>query len=164
NANGFPITKDFCGTMRLDVYELDGGANYSLDPSLTQWDQMELIDQDDLQANSLAGTANVTFANGNHTVVLNITIPAQQHYDVVGAMIGPDGSVVKAKFPLATSIVDPTADHYRPVVASDGTNFMTAWELPGRRQSGLVFSIDENIVRRRFDASGNPLTNDEFMT
>src|SRR5262249_42197615 len=78
--------------------------------------------------------------------------------------IGPDGSVVKAKFPLATSIVDPTAEHYRPVVASDGTNFMTAWELPGRRQSGLVFSIDENIVRRRFDASGNPLTHDEFMT
>jgi len=168
NANGFPITRQFCGNASIALYELDGTASYDLNPTSTQWDQMQFLGRSSYLGSNPSRTDNITFGAGipgasNDRVTLNISFSSAQRRVVVGSLIGADGTVIKPEFPLATAITDPGFEYYRPVVASDGTNFMTAWMYPLTRQSGLAFQIENRLMRRPFNAAGAPLANDEFL-
>ena len=165
--DGFPITFDFCGNLNIHVAELDGGAAYDPDPTQTDWDSMAFLDNYIQFSPTLAPVStDVTFSGAGHTIRLNIqrsTVGGgiKPLRDLAGVIVAPDGSISKPQFAL----VPPNGDLsslYNPVVASDGTNFLVAWEVSHPNNQGAIYFVDSEIESRLFDANGNPLGDVQF--
>ena len=157
NANGFPITKTFCGRTNLYMSELDGTASYSADPTQTQWGGMNFLGW------NTASPTNDAFSNrtynysgfGGYQFSLSLSFsapPSGRQRIIAAAMLAPDGTISKPQFQLSPT--DWSADmHFNPVVSSDGANFLVAWE-----NVSLGLSSSSEINSRLYDSSGNPLT------
>ncbi|MGQ0603020.1 MAG: hypothetical protein ACT4QE_15155, partial [Anaerolineales bacterium] len=122
---------------------------------------------DDISAN-LSGASSVTdprfaslFAvdvacadNGNCMAVWvrwNDQGSGNQHYDVRGVIVPLNGSPGQSfNVGGANDSPDNSEDQERPVIASDGNNFMAAWLHNS-------FSIANNLHARRFINTGQPL-------
>ncbi len=168
NANGFPITIDICNGGALAIYESDDQDNLD-DYDLTIWGDQHLMGRFDFPREGgfwedANDTKEVTFSSGcgGCSYKVKITNPSRQIHKVAGVLLGPDGTVLKQQFDLSSYDLNPrTVEFYRPTVATDGNEFLVAWErsvLPlGVRNAGST-SVSESIVFRRFAANGAPLT------
>lgn len=150
NAFGFPLRRTFCGPGRISVVEVDGNGTPSELQPVGTFDLIPDVFMDQ----------TVTFSGSGHTIRLRISTENRHQYDVVGSVTVPGLQVRRSQFRLATP-TDFTTRDLRPVVATDGNNFMVAWErLFAQVSSPGRFTITTRIVSRIFDANGNPLTSE----
>ncbi|MDQ2998993.1 MAG: hypothetical protein M3R61_18330, partial [Chloroflexota bacterium] len=82
-------------------------------------------------------------------------------------IIGPDGAVQQGPFAISQT-TSGASQNYRPVIASDGTNFLVAWQrtIPYTRQLTQIDStvaFQTELMTRLFDAAGTPLTNESML-
>ncbi|MCE7985168.1 MAG: hypothetical protein DYG89_28680 [Caldilinea sp. CFX5] len=83
---------------------------------------------------------------------------------IMGMLTNQDlSSATPTEFVVAEDMAQADYDHYfHPVVASDGTNFLVAYEGIQQRRVGttsVLYFMSSRIVARRFDVNGNPLGN-----
>jgi hypothetical protein len=108
-----------------------------------------------------------TNANGDTLAVwgqtrINVTVPISDIFGVIaGALLGPDGQI-KRSLTFPTSLVPTTyARHnYGPVVASNGSTFLVAYESFAESSGGVTGRVQ--IVLQVFDQDGNPLNQNYF--
>jgi len=157
NANGFPINQTFCGRTNLYMSELDGTASYSADPTQTDWGGMNFLGW------NTASPTNDRFSNrtynysgfGGYHFSLSVSFsapPSGLQRIIAAAMLAPDGTISKPQFQLSPTTIS-TDMHFNPVVTSDGSNFLVAWE-----NVALGLSSSSEINTRLYDSSGLPLT------
>ncbi|MCB9126113.1 MAG: cadherin-like domain-containing protein, partial [Caldilineaceae bacterium] len=143
NANGFPVSADFCnGTVTFRVYDNDGATN-------------ELVASQSVFMYSPVNGV-LTFTGAGHTIEVNVTIPVIDRFVIAGALLGPDGQVKRSiTFPRSPISINAIRGSFGPAVATDGDGFLVAYEsyaetapsTPGLPQ----------IVVQAFDKDGNPL-------
>ncbi|MCE7989828.1 MAG: hypothetical protein DYG89_52445, partial [Caldilinea sp. CFX5] len=114
-SQGFPVTVNVCGNYTLTMWESDGTDETVGAISRTQ-------------SQELNGT--VTFEGAGHKIAIDVNTPYRDDYTVAGALVKADGTVAPVTFPTSPLAVAATQQRrsYAPVVASDGTNFMVAYE------------------------------------
>jgi hypothetical protein len=153
NANGFPINLAFCGPTRISLAELDGSASYSPDPTQTQWGQMSFFGSGVINPiTDLLTTKTIVATGDGHNVQLRVYVGGPlvgQQRSIAAVLLAPDGTISKPQFQVSPTNLSIDAD-FNPAVASDGTNFLVAWETVGTSSSQIKTSL--------FDASGNELT------
>jgi hypothetical protein len=157
NANGFPINIDFCGQTKLYVSELDGGAAYSSDPTQTDWGGMSFMGSNVISPVDDRGTTRVlSFSGGdNYFVQLFVTIGSPtsgRHHSIAGSLVAANGTIAKSQFTISPTSADESS-HYNPVVASDGSNFLVAWE--NLEKSGALRYSEINT--RLLNSAGNSI-------
>jgi len=109
NAHGFPVTREFCGSAPIYVWESD-------EPSY------EPVGNFSPPAGDFVNRV-VSFSGSGHTIELDITIPEKKLHAITGRIIGQDGTIQLAN--LAVTAATPADEgNSGPVVASDGTNFL----------------------------------------
>lgn len=143
NANGFPVSAEFCnGTVIFRVYDNDGANN-------------ELVaSQSVFMYTPVNG--DVTFTGAGHTVVVNMTIPEIDRYVIAGALLGPDGQIKRSiTFPRSPVSINALRGSYGPAVATDGDGFLVAYE--SYAETAPATPGAPQIVVQAFDRDGNPL-------
>jgi len=116
-AQGFPVTVNICGDYTIKMWESDGNG----DESVGAISRTQAVD--------LNGT--VTFEGAGHKIAIDVNTPYRDDYTIAGALVGADGTV-KRRITFPTSPLAIAANQQRrsfsPAVASDGTNFLVAYE------------------------------------
>ncbi|MBW7883682.1 MAG: LamG domain-containing protein, partial [Caldilineaceae bacterium] len=175
NAYGFPISFDFCDNDRIVIYESDNQDNLN-DFNLTKWNEQDFAGSNFVQPggfwNETGDEAILLWddatCNGCR-INLSITSVSKQIRKVAGALLAPDGTVLVPQHDLSSYAGNPyTVEFYRPTVASDGKDFLVAWErtiLPlGAFRSAGNTTAQDAIVTRRFAGDGSPLSNNTLVT
>jgi hypothetical protein len=80
---------------------------------------------------------NVAFSGGNGLVVYSHG--NLYPHDLYGTLVGLDGTVQGAEFPIAADVND---DHVSPVVAFDGVNYLVVWQQADSR----ILSGNNNLI------------------
>ncbi|MCL4862491.1 MAG: cadherin-like domain-containing protein [Caldilineaceae bacterium] len=146
NEKGFPITRTFCGVSRLEIYEYD--TDKPFDERIGTGHQFSAAD-----FASADPSATWRFESGGHQIDLNVTIPRKNLDTIRGALVGPTGQVLRSSFAIPAALPESQAlsHNFRPVVASDGANFLVISELADETNGKTYLDY------RRFDANGNLL-------
>lgn len=157
NANGFPVVLPFCGPTRLYMSELDGNEKPVPDPTQTDWDGMAFLGSHLLSPTAdrvVTKTLDYIGGDGYH-IQLNIRVlhpPSGRQRVIAAALLAPDGSISKPQFQLSLNTATTLRDDFSPAVASDGTNFLVAWEDLLQPNSSWLYY---RIVEANGNATGN---------
>ena len=145
NAGGFPITAQYCdGPATLRVYDVDGVTN--------QLVATQLIDLY-LPRNGVT----FTLTGAGHVIEVNVTVPLRNAKVISGSLIGSDGQIKRAvAFPPSPVTTPYSAQSYAPVVASNGSGFLVAYESFAENTSGGNYGLPQVVVQA-FDKDGNLL-------
>ena len=182
NAYNFPITFNFCDNARIVVYESDDQDNLH-NYSLTAWDKQGLAGSNYVQPggfwNETGDTVGLLYNDSTCDgceIRLSITSVSKQIRKVAGTLVDRFGNAVQDSlgnpvppFDLSSYAGNPfTVEFYRPTVATDGSEFLVAWErailpLGAFRSSGNT-NVADAIITRRFGRFGNPLGNNTLVT
>ncbi|MCB0144559.1 MAG: hypothetical protein KDE50_32055 [Caldilineaceae bacterium] len=161
NANGFPKTVYFCGTGRIEIYETDGQISYSEDPAQTFWEKLQRIGQGYKFGPSGPSSSIADFDSTSakdkeerHHVSLNIGWGDKQLHTLGGAFISPAGQARRINFSAPNNLDGHRFDYeFRPVVASDGRDFLVASEYHRLNNNQIDFG-SVKIVARAFTKDG----------
>jgi hypothetical protein len=161
NANNFPITRSFCTPARLELYETDG-----INPPDINWATQTRIAGYDLTTTS--GAREVTFSGDGHVIRLSLTGGVDPSPRLAAALLAPDGTIQRPQFAVTAPTGDSDGDS-TPLVATDGVNFLVAWQrLDGySRQltaNSSTIAFRTELLTRLFDGAGNPLTTESVLT
>ncbi|CAA9261089.1 MAG: hypothetical protein AVDCRST_MAG93-2188, partial [uncultured Chloroflexia bacterium] len=149
------LVRSYCGDAKITVYEADSTATSEKIGSL-----------DITPQTSMSGAVFINFKTyGKDTEVgVKISTQSRNHYHVAGAITGPGtGSAINVQRQrfgltrLTTGSADVDRQDYRPVVASDGQNFLVAWERVSPRLSNA------QIYVRRFTKDGLALGSERLV-
>ncbi len=183
NEKGFPITFDFCDNDRIVVYESDNQDNLD-DYTLTSWSQQGFAGSNFVQSggfwNGTGDTVGLLYNESTCSgceIRLSITSNSKQTHKVAGALLDRNGNLIEHQrvddvpeyqFDLSSFAGNPyTVEFYRPTVATDGDEFLVAWEraiLPlGAFRSVGITAVEDAIITRRFDGNGQPLGNNTLV-
>ena len=162
NGHGMPVERTICGPARIWAAEFDGAMSSSPDPTQTEWSGLDFLG--DYSGNSYVisptrdrgQTIEFAYEGQNlNKFRIEITVGERPLRKIFGAIIAADGTVSKEQFTLSAEPVGASA--YNPVVASDGTNFVTAWERVITGNSDTDPFMESIIATQRYDANGTPL-------
>lgn len=130
-SQGFPVTVNVCGDYTLRLWESDGTDELVGGLSRTQTQELN-------------GT--VTFEGAGHKIAIDVNTPARDLYTVAGALVGQDGTVKqRLTLPPPSTLVSATERRsFNPVVASDGANFLVAYEM--RANNGSAGYVTQPVA------------------
>ena len=167
DINPLPYTVAFCGKTNLYVSEYDSGdiSYIGPDPTLRDWTGMNFLGWHTLDPLEWNVAKLLDYDDfGGYDFKLSVTqgVPASgQHRVIAAAMLAPDGTITKPQFqisPVRDALANEAISdaNFNPVVTSDGSNFLVAWESLARA-SGFKSGINARL----FDGAGNALTGDQ---
>lgn len=152
--NLLPISRWFCGTGRISIYEWDGNLNTpnwgGSDPDI------DPVGSFTVSVDSATQTYHVENSTDGGYVQTdtNVAIGPQQRQQIAAAISGADLAAQRGQFVLAQG-GDPNTRDFNPVIASDGSSFLVAWERTIGAQS--------QVIARRYDSFGNPLAAEQVL-
>ncbi|MFN8440654.1 MAG: LamG-like jellyroll fold domain-containing protein [Caldilineaceae bacterium] len=156
NVNSIPFDITFCGPTNLYVSEWDSGdiSYVGPDPTQRNWAGMNFLGWNTVSPTNDAYSHRTYnyggFAGYSFQLDVNIGAPLSGRQRIVAAaMIGPDGTISKPQFQLSPTTISGDA-HFNPVVTSDGSNFLVAWE-----NVSLGLSSSSEINTQIYDGAGN---------
>ena len=129
-SDGFPQTFEYCQGGELVLYESDEQDNIG---TSTDWPKQHLIKRRTLPVEgywNVGETLDVDFAGDGRKILLNMTIGLTQVHNGMARVFGPDGAPIR-DVPLSDNASGGAVGHkelHNPVVASDGEQFLVAWE------------------------------------
>ena len=92
-----------------------------------------------------------------HVIEVNVTVPLRNAKVISGSLIGSDGQIKHAvAFPPSPVTTTYSAQSYAPVVASNGSGFLVAYESFAENTSGGNYGLPQVVVQA-FDKDGNLL-------
>lgn len=146
NSGGFPVAYSFCGTLELSVWESDGPGD-------------QPVGVKSFEASAYQG-GTVQYQGSDHVIELELSVN-EQHPLIAGVLVGPDGAAIGAPF-VVSQATDIRLIDSRPVVASDGTDFLVAWQRLNQYGRQLTptyttFAFQTELMVRRYSAAGAPL-------
>jgi hypothetical protein len=138
---GFPFTHTVCGDFNIRVIESDGEGDTPVSDQTIAYDSFF--------------SGPLVFSGNGHTIAVNVTLPPKDIYVIKGVVIGPDGQVKRTLDFQVPRVGDGTTQmsSFGPVVASDGTGFLVAYET----QAKLPTLGNHQIALQHFDQDGNPV-------
>ncbi|NJM08102.1 hypothetical protein HC891_20815 [Candidatus Gracilibacteria bacterium] len=155
------VNFSFCGDAELEIWEYDHPEPF---PPFVPGGPMVKMAIPAAPGNNVSGNApqDVEYSftgaggvNGN----LRYGVTAPHPYQIVGSLRGPDhaaapGAPVKVS---AYNLNDTFERDFTPVVASNGQNFLVAWERVSATVSGNQSTMHSQIIARLVDSNGTPL-------
>jgi len=121
-----------------------------------------LLDTDAVGATTTRGSTPPALACNASSVCLAVweerPAGAGVNSDLLGVLIQPNGTVTTAAFTIASGTAD-TSGHSNAKVASDGVNFLVAWQrltVAQDDQYGYIFQT--NLMTRLYNGQGTPVT------
>jgi hypothetical protein len=152
--------EESCGTGELLIYEYDDDTALTIDTlptsSVYQIGDVQLIPTTQTAQDwTFGGAAQSGSVNGS----VNVDFADQVMRPVSGALVGADGSLQLERTNLS-SLSGTSAEEWGPVVASNGTNFLVAWERTNTVAQTGDDLVESRIVVRRFSSTGTPQTDE----
>lgn len=145
-----------CGTGQLLVYEYDNSDALPIDTLPTSG--AYLLETLSLPLTVQAATDwsfGGSAQSGTVTGSVNTDAKDQAMRMISGAVVGPDGSARAARADLSAPSGTAEED-WGPAVASDGADFLVAWERTNTVLQAGDDLAQSRIVVRRFDSAGSP--------
>ncbi len=147
NAEGFPLTLTYCGTSTFRLYEFN-------DPPVTP---STLIAAQTIDPYTPPTGDLLTFEGGGAKVELNVTVPLLDAQLITGALLGADGQIKRSitfpRSPIPSLLL--TQNRY-PVVASDGSGFLVAYESFSAPFSAATWGMP-HVVLQAFGQDGTAI-------
>jgi len=131
---GFPVTVNVCGDYTISMWEsgnASGGDTLIRSQTLSQ---------------NLLYNLTLNMSNADTGIFIDVNTPARDLYTVAGALVGQDGTVKqRLTFPPPSALVSATERRsFNPVVASDGANFLVAYEM--RANNGSAGYVTQPVA------------------
>ncbi|MFV9507238.1 MAG: LamG-like jellyroll fold domain-containing protein [Oscillochloridaceae bacterium umkhey_bin13] len=150
----------FCGTGYFDIYEFDQ-ITFGPPPS----GQIYLLSQNPVflsaqerRFSNFSGRAQDGIVSGR----IELTVNSQSLRPIAGTVLGPDASVRAPRRDFSNP-GGTTAEDWGPVVASDGRDFLVAWERTRTVGNNPNTEVESQIVVRRFNRIGLPISDEVVL-